>query len=339
MSAMSLGPNIEVVTETPPLPKKSRRSPWLAVLLSLMIPGAGQLYCEKPQRGGITLAFSVLGLMVWITSESPGLKTWGLLLFLVVWIFSFLDAYFTAIEINSGCETAIEGRNPRVALTLSLLFPSCGYFYLGQHFKGIVAYVAFVTAARIEWPPILLLLAYILMAGDAYRIARGQVREAQDQERLKGHPIQRAPSLANFVPVGAIVYVSFIRAMRTIRVVRRGILRRLPQWASDVYDLLEYVNFLKLLPILIAVAFVPKHFFEKLPVITKGNSDPFLSPFKAMTTFASVAVIVSARIGWSVEYRWMLAGLIVSALSAPFWTMILIFLFYAIFRPKLWFRR
>jgi hypothetical protein len=138
---------------------------------------------------------------------------------------------------------------------------------------------------------------------------------------------------------GAFVYLDFLRVTKSLRASRRNFLKRLPRWVSDAYDILEYINFLKLLPILIAIAFVPKHFFRKLPRITNGNSDLFLDPFKATTTFASLAVIVSTRIGFSVEYGWMLLALVLASVTAPVWTLILVLLVYGLLKPAKWFRR
>ena len=50
--------------------------------------------------------------------------------------FAFLDAYFTALEINSGAGELIDAVNPRVAVVLNLLTAGLGYFYLGERTKA-----------------------------------------------------------------------------------------------------------------------------------------------------------------------------------------------------------
>jgi TM2 domain-containing membrane protein YozV len=78
------------------------KSAGLALLLSLILPGAGQLYCGKSFRGGLTLGFSLVGMVLCFMRQQPTLQGEGILLVVVLWVFSFLDAYFTATEINSA---------------------------------------------------------------------------------------------------------------------------------------------------------------------------------------------------------------------------------------------
>ncbi len=49
-----------VIFEPQPVPK----SPFVAFLLSLVFPGAGQIYCGKTSRGLWTLAFSLPALVI-----------------------------------------------------------------------------------------------------------------------------------------------------------------------------------------------------------------------------------------------------------------------------------
>jgi hypothetical protein len=68
---VSVGTNPEI---TSGLGLETRhKSAGLAFLLSLIVPGAGQLYCGKSFRGGLTLGFSFLGLVLAFMrhSESP----------------------------------------------------------------------------------------------------------------------------------------------------------------------------------------------------------------------------------------------------------------------------
>lgn len=197
---MSLGLN-----DNPPLaalaPEPRHKSAGRAFALSLLIPGLGQLYCGKTASGGMTLAFWLLGLVLCISRVSLEMTGQGILLMLVLWIFSFLDAYFTAIEINQGQDDLIEGQNPRVAVTLNLLTAGFGYFYLGQRAKGIVLFVL-MQVARLAMPPkfsLVVALVQLLAAVDAYRIARQQVREAVEaavtQQAANADPLVHLPVL------------------------------------------------------------------------------------------------------------------------------------------------
>jgi hypothetical protein len=93
------------------------KSAGLALLLSLILPGAGQLYCGKSFRGGMTLSFSLVGAALCFMRQQPNLQGTGVLLVVVLYVFSFLDAYFTAMEINSAEDVQVDAQNPRVAVT------------------------------------------------------------------------------------------------------------------------------------------------------------------------------------------------------------------------------
>jgi TM2 domain-containing membrane protein YozV len=161
-------------------PELRHKSAGRAFALSLLVPGLGQLYCGKTASGGLTLAVWLLGLGLCIAHVSLELTGQALIVMLVLWIFSFLDAYFTAIEVNQGQDDLVEGQNPRVAVTLNLLTAGFGYFYLGQRAKGIILFVV-MQVARLAMPPkfaLVLVLVQLLAAVDAYRIARREVKEA-----------------------------------------------------------------------------------------------------------------------------------------------------------------
>lgn len=86
----------------------TEKSAGIAVLLSLIIPGAGQMYAGKVGRGVALLilawflipAFVIL--FLWIFIESTGFA-WLILSFLVIifYIFVLYDAYSVAKEYNT----------------------------------------------------------------------------------------------------------------------------------------------------------------------------------------------------------------------------------------------
>ncbi len=207
--SISLGLNSDPLTGAL-APKKPHKSAGLAFLLSLIIPGSGQMYCGMP-RG-----FTILG--VWVVSVlltafgATGAKGNGIVVGLVIWIFAFLDAYFTALEIDAGLDLEIDGQNPRVAATLNLLTAGLGYFYLGERAKGIILFLVanalkiVVGATSGYWQGVASLVSLVvgaLMARDAWRIAHRQVREALgDQPELPISSSDRASRLPFYVPVG-----------------------------------------------------------------------------------------------------------------------------------------
>src|SRR5436309_16048108 len=97
-----------VMFEPQPVPKSSL----LAFLLSLALPGAGQIYCGKTSRGLWTLGIFLpaLALTFYLTLQlgSPEASTsfWGILLRITVFLygFAFLDAFFTAREMTAGTD-------------------------------------------------------------------------------------------------------------------------------------------------------------------------------------------------------------------------------------------
>jgi TM2 domain-containing membrane protein YozV len=178
------------------VPEPRHKSAGLAFLLSLLIPGAGQFYCGKNGRGGMTLAFWLLGLIFCIAHPSTTIVGEALIVMLVLWIFSFLDAYFTAIEINRGQDDLVDEQNPRVAVTLNLLTAGFGYFYLGERTKGLTLFVI-MQAARFAvrstgfWGILIglaLIVVQLVVAWDAYRIARRQLKATMGPEAAQPVP-------------------------------------------------------------------------------------------------------------------------------------------------------
>lgn len=113
------------------------KEPWLAVTLSRIIPGAGQIYAGYRVRGGILLGLTVLltglGLGL-IVSPEGSIQTGVMLLFLLVVlsIWNWFDAYGLAKQRNSEAFESLrrQGKDPWLAVFLSLLFPGLGHAYL-----------------------------------------------------------------------------------------------------------------------------------------------------------------------------------------------------------------
>lgn len=148
---LNLGASAYVPTSKPTFARQPvPRNPALAFLLSLLVPGLGQFYCRKNSRGAWTLAFFLLalGVTIWLTpmligssAGAPALA-WGVLLRVAVflYVFAFLDAYFTAREMSAGTDPFMAD-SPRVAAILNLLTRGFGYFYLGQRAAGFAVFI------------------------------------------------------------------------------------------------------------------------------------------------------------------------------------------------------
>lgn len=202
-------------------PEPRHKSAGLAFALSLLVPGLGQFYCGKTGRGGVTLGFWLVGLVLCFAHVPAALLGQALVVMVVLWVFSFLDAYFTAIEINQGQDDVVDVQNPRVAVTLNLLTAGFGYFYLGERTKGITIFVV-MQVARWMIPAtgfwgvsisLALFVVQLLVAEDAYRIARRQVKEAlgaeppptQNAAPASRLPVQVPVALACLLPLGLVV--------------------------------------------------------------------------------------------------------------------------------------
>jgi hypothetical protein len=199
-----------VMFEPQPVPKSSL----LAFLLSLALPGAGQIYCGKTSRGLWTLAIFLpaLALTFYLTLQlgSPeaaeSIFFWGILLRITVFLygFAFLDAFFTAREMTAGTDAFIS-ESPRIAAILNLLTRGFGYFYLGQRKLGFVVFfgLMFVQAPLAKTPGGGLLVEFILaaMGAHAYSIARQAEKEILATVRCPTEPAS-AKGLPPAVPMG-----------------------------------------------------------------------------------------------------------------------------------------
>jgi TM2 domain-containing membrane protein YozV len=192
-----LGP---MPAEPPP-----QKDPGMAFLLSLLVPGAGQLYCDKKRRALWTFLVSLLCVagigFAWPRLEGSEGESMTLLLgislrtFLVLYAFGFLDAYFTAQEIHSGDDQYL-AYNPRVAAVLNLLTRGFGYWYVDQRGKAWVLFFLIGAASRASMKmkdgpastalELIIEFALAVLAVDAYRIAR-QENEKQLSRKPQGY--------------------------------------------------------------------------------------------------------------------------------------------------------
>jgi hypothetical protein len=183
-----------------PVPKSSL----VAFLLSLVVPGSGQVYCGKTSRGAWILAFFLpgLALTVHFTLElgSPDGKfeafVWGIVLriTLFLYVFAFLDAFFTAREMTLGTDAFLT-ESPRIAAILNLLTRGFGYFYVGDRKLGLFVFFGLMLfqlpLAKTPGGGLVLELLAAIMAAHAYSIARQSEKQILATVRL---PVGAAPS-------------------------------------------------------------------------------------------------------------------------------------------------
>jgi len=165
----------------------------VAWVLGLALPGAGQFFCGATRRGLATLAFFVLGLVLQALVRLDGwLGATPVRLAFVLWLFSAIDAFFTARDVNLGLRPDQDG-NPRVAAMLNAVVPGFGYFYLAERVKGFACFALFRALAMFVAPSrtgvvllVFLELGSFVLAADAYRLAARarQAFVAQRESRL-----------------------------------------------------------------------------------------------------------------------------------------------------------
>jgi hypothetical protein len=194
-----------------PAEEKDRKSAGLAFLLSLLLPGAGHIYCGKARNGLVTLVAFAGAVCLALTLPASNLF-WGVGLraAVVLYMFAFCDAFYVAREINNGLDPYMIGNNPRIAAMLNLLTNGFGYFYVGERKKGIIVFLVlrvFSGAFGIQTSEVrsgglaVLELVFVFLAVDAYRIARKQLRESFPSESLDDFATPQTGGLSAAVPI------------------------------------------------------------------------------------------------------------------------------------------
>jgi hypothetical protein len=111
---------VSVFEAASPAKPPTRKSPATAVLLSLLLPGAGHLYCGKRSTGVWTMFLFLAPAAVALYGIPDAVKAFALIYAVPIYIFAFLDAGLPAREANERRDCPSNG-NPRIAATLNLL--------------------------------------------------------------------------------------------------------------------------------------------------------------------------------------------------------------------------
>jgi len=178
---------LSLTTAPEPVGPPPQKSTALSFLISLVLPGMGQVYCGKYKRGIWTFIFTALciagGVLLAKNTDQSGNDRSELLLGLVLrtgtylYVFAFVDAFLTAREVSSGQDRWI-AFNPRVAAVLNLTTRGFGYFYLVERKKAWTVFIALGVLGRVSmtiqnvWLDFALEFLLIGLAIDAYRLAR-----------------------------------------------------------------------------------------------------------------------------------------------------------------------
>ena len=131
----------------------NHKEPWLAVNLSKILPGIGQIYAGKSIRGyTIILTWLLLLTIGFLLLINPGTLPigGGLLIFCLVIlpIWNLFDAYYLVKKINAREfeSERKQHKDPWLAVFLSSFIPGLGHAYLHQWLSAIIFIVVFIAA-------------------------------------------------------------------------------------------------------------------------------------------------------------------------------------------------
>ncbi len=132
----------------------SGKEPWLAVSLSKIFPGIGQLYAGRFSRGVLILAIALVLLCssLWLLISPAGNALHGvglLVLFSALSIWNLFDAHRSVRKGNSEAFEAERksAKDPWLAVFLSQIIPGLGHAYLSNWIGAIVFLILFIGLA------------------------------------------------------------------------------------------------------------------------------------------------------------------------------------------------
>lgn len=149
----------------------SNKEPWLAVNLSKIFPGLGQIYSGKKVKGYLIVFFysalSVLGFWQILSIEGNIFIGIGILLVtMLVWFANLFDAYASAKSNNTKEFEVLrkQSKDPWLAMFLSQIFLGIGHFYIKQWFLALIFFVLLLiiaNTASLIYPILLAFVAYL----------------------------------------------------------------------------------------------------------------------------------------------------------------------------------
>ncbi|MCU1230222.1 MAG: hypothetical protein JWO97_3106 [Acidobacteria bacterium] len=195
MSILDLSDAAPSLSQYRALPER-RLSAGRAWLFSLLMPGAGQLYCRATTRGRTILITTIAAIGTAIF-YSPLLDL-ALRIAIVFYVLAPLDAYFTAREHNAGIDVEA-ANNPRVAAMLNLTTNGFGYVYAGMQ-SGWMVVVVFGMLFRTigQTMPLLLEIFRAVIAVHAWRLS---TRERESEYPAIERPHIEESSFPEGVPI------------------------------------------------------------------------------------------------------------------------------------------
>jgi signal peptidase I len=136
----------------------NNKEPWLAVNLSGILPGVGQIYAKKSVKGFlILLSYALLILAgAFLLISSAGNFTVGFITLviavLILPIWNLFDAYYSAKQGNSR-EFEVDRKQHKdawLAVFLSGFVPGLGHAYLGKWLFAVLFFIAFILVLIVQ---------------------------------------------------------------------------------------------------------------------------------------------------------------------------------------------
>ncbi len=164
--------------------QQDQKHPWLAVLLSKVFPGAGQIYAGARARGIFFILFTIVLSIIIVVSVYGFLMTESaqdartdifislvaFFLLLVVSIYVLFDAYRVTklLDRRDAPVVAAPGhRKPWLAAFLSSILPGIGQFYNKQLLKGFILLAADIVVHELEhaFAPFFIVSLFVVLFG------------------------------------------------------------------------------------------------------------------------------------------------------------------------------
>ncbi|MGA1871468.1 MAG: signal peptidase I [bacterium] len=135
---------------------RKSKEPWLAVILSMIFPGLGQIYSSRVMRGIfiIIIQNTLICFGGWLLLSATGSIMAsiyiGLTIF-IIYIWNLFDAHKCGVKANSKDieEFRQNNKDPWLAVFLSLILPGLGHIYIKRWFLGIVFVVSTIILSII----------------------------------------------------------------------------------------------------------------------------------------------------------------------------------------------
>jgi signal peptidase I len=167
-----------------PNTSSAEKEPWIAVNLSRLVPGLGQIYADRFQRGFIIFLISFVNTCITLASlcySSVSLAI-GLMLILFnfcFWIWNLFDAHQCLFQNTTEAfkESRKQRKNPWIAIFWSSFIPGIGHFYLKKPWIGVLlviltAFLFWIPIVGILWTCLVIYLSYSGTSDDRPRIPK-----------------------------------------------------------------------------------------------------------------------------------------------------------------------